>query len=90
MNYEYNEGSVLLEKKFKLNYPMSYEGFRTKISTKGVDLLVKTIFLLVSSKRAKADSWNQIVGAPLRPMESDMFDSVKEGYFQLILPVKKS
>ena len=31
MNHEYDEGPVLLEKEVVLNYPISYEDFRTKI-----------------------------------------------------------
>ena len=83
MNYKYDEGPVLLEKEVKLNYPMSYEGFRTRIFTEGVDLLVDAISLLVSSKITKADFRSQSVGATFRPMDSDTFDSMKKRFFTI-------
>ena len=90
MNYEYDEGPVLLEKEVKLNYPISYESFRTKIFTEGVDLLVKTISLLVSFKLTKADFRSQSAGSTYKPMDSDTFVSIKERFFKIDSSSKES
>ena len=83
MNYEYDEGPVLLEKEVELNYPISYEDFRTKIFTEGVDLLTEAISSLISSKLTTANFRNQGVGTTFRPMDSDTFNTVKERFFTI-------
>lgn len=83
MNYEYDEGPVLLEKEVELNYPISYENFRTKIFTEGVDLLTEAISSLISSKLTTANFRNQGVGTTFRPMDSDTFNTVKERFFTI-------
>jgi folate-dependent phosphoribosylglycinamide formyltransferase PurN len=83
MNYEYDEGPVLLEKEVELNYPISYENFRTKIFTEGVDLLTEAISSLISSKLTTANFKNQGVGTTFRPMDSDTFNTVKERFFTI-------
>ena len=83
MNYEYVVGPVLLEKEVELNYPISYEDFRTKIFTEGVDLLTEAISSLISSKLTTANFRNQGVGTTFRPMDSDTFNTVKERFFTI-------
>ena len=83
MNYEYDEGPVLLEKEVVLNYPISYEDFRTKIFTEGVNLLMEAISSLISSKLTAANFRNQGVGTTFRPMDSDTFKTIKERFFTI-------
>lgn len=83
MNYEYDEGPVLLEKEVVLNYPISYEDFRTKIFTEGVELLMEAISLLISSKLTTANFRNQGVGTTFRPMDSDTFKTINERFFTI-------
>jgi len=83
MNYEYDEGPVLLEKEVVLNYPISYEDFRTKIFTEGVDLLMEAISSLISSKLTTANFRNQGVGTTFRPMDSDTFKTIKDRFFTI-------
>ena len=83
MNHEYDEGPVLLEKEVVLNYPISYEDFRTKIFTEGVELLTEAISSLISSKLATANFRDQGVGTTFRPMNSDTFNTIKERFFTI-------
>ncbi|ASY09889.1 putative formyltransferase [Candidatus Nanopelagicus limnes] len=83
MNHEYDEGPVLLEKEVVLNYPISYEDFRTKIFTEGVELLTEAISSLISSKLSTANFRDQGVGTTFRPMNSDTFNTIKERFFTI-------
>lgn len=83
MNHEYDEGPVLLEKEVVLNYPISYEDFRTKIFTEGVELLTEAISSLISSKLTTANFRDQGVGTTFRPMDSDTFNTIKERFFTI-------